>query len=150
MSDGLGRSPARFGAPPRTYTTDFPSGVKVRLSISWPSSSAYFVTCRPCHDGALATHTLRAPRCVTIHATEFPRCAATRSLANGADMMSSSVKCCAATECEMAAERTANARSVGRARDMGGRGGGRVGLGVACENMLSCADDRYAMRNGIA
>ncbi len=33
-SAGFGRSPAPFAPPPRTYTTDLPSGVNVRLPIS--------------------------------------------------------------------------------------------------------------------
>ena len=58
---GLGISPARLGAPPRTNATTRPFAETASPPISWPSSPLNSVTARPLHSGPLATHTFRSP-----------------------------------------------------------------------------------------
>jgi len=80
---GLGISPARFGAPPRTKATVFPSAEIARPATSWPSSRAKEVTGRPVHSGPSASQTLRAPRSLRTQATTGAEGAAVSAVGKG-------------------------------------------------------------------
>ena len=80
---GLGISPARFGAPPRTKATVVPSAEIARPATSWPSSRVKEVRRRPDHSGPVASQTLRAPRSFLTQAKAAAELAAVSSVGKG-------------------------------------------------------------------
>src|SRR3569833_1108514 len=89
-------------SPPRTNTTDFPSGRNCNSPTSWPSSAVHDVSWTPLKSGAAAYQLFRAPRSFSTHATALPPGAALKSDGKGADITCSSVNVFAHSETAIA------------------------------------------------